>query len=110
MGIKQHIRIFIDTIQKKNRNYQILAEQLEAILDHIPALIFYKDRANNFIKVNKYVAQTHKKELEGTNLANLYPKQDAESYYQDNLSVINSGTAKLNIDEPWKTPGRRKMG
>lgn len=47
---------------KKNRKYQILAEQLEAILDHIPALIFYKDRHNNFIKVNKYAAQTYQKE------------------------------------------------
>lgn len=45
-----------------------------------------------------------KKELEGTNLVDLYPKPDAESYYQDDLSVINSGTAKLNIDEPWTTP------
>ncbi|MEI7485422.1 MAG: PAS domain S-box protein, partial [Ignavibacteriota bacterium] len=38
----------------------------------------------------------------------IYPKEDAEKYYEDDLSVINSGQARLNIEEPWNTDGNRK--
>jgi PAS domain S-box-containing protein len=86
--------------------FKNLSNQLEAILDHIPSLIFYKDKENNFIRVNKYVAHAYgkeKKELEGVNVSEIYPKEVADKYYQDDLEVINSGTAKLNIEEPWET-------
>ncbi len=92
---------------ESEKNHKYLASQFESILDHIPGLVFYKDKHNNFIRVNKYVADAYnkdKKELEGVNLLSLYPKDDAEKYYQDDLSVINSGLAKLNIEESWKTP------
>jgi len=93
-------------MSESERRYKDLSVQFEAILDHLPGLVFYKDKMNNFIHVNKYVAQAHKKgkeELEGRNLAELYPKEDAENYYQDDLSVINSGVARLNIEESWET-------
>jgi len=95
-----------ETLRESEKNLKYLSNQLEAILDHIPGLVFYKDNKNNFIRVNKYLAQVHmknKQELEGKNLFELYPKEDAEKYYQDDLDVINSGVARLNIEEPWKT-------
>ena len=94
-------------LQKREALYKYLSNQLETILDHIPGLVFYKDTKNNFIRVNKYVALSHgktKEELEGKNLFDLYPREDAEKYYQDDLMVINSGVPQLNIEEPWKTP------
>lgn len=94
-----------DLYQRKIK-YKNLSAQLEAILDHIPGPVFYKDKKNNFIRVNKNLADAHnkkKEELEGVNLADIYPKEDAEKYYLDDLGVINSGFAKLNIEEPWMT-------
>ena len=91
---------------KNEQQYRYLSFQLEAILDHIPGLVFYKDKNNNFIRVNRYFAEGHgstKEELEGKNLAELYPKEDAEKYFQDDLKVINSGIAELNIEEKWVT-------
>jgi len=96
-----------ELLEETNKNITN-SEQLEAILDHIPGLIFYKDTKNNFIRVNKYMAEAHhldKKEIEGKNLRELYPPADAEKYYQDDMVVINSGVAKLNMEEPWVTAG-----
>ncbi|PJB59484.1 MAG: hypothetical protein CO098_03185 [Bacteroidetes bacterium CG_4_9_14_3_um_filter_41_19] len=95
-----------EKLRKSEANYMLLSKQFEAILDHIPGLIFYKDTKNNFMRVNKYLAQLHgksKEELEGKNLSDLYPKEDADNYYQDDLAVINSGLARMNIIEPLET-------
>ncbi|MEI6175169.1 MAG: PAS domain S-box protein [Bacteroidota bacterium] len=83
-----------------------LSDQLESILDHIPGLVFYKDKKNNFIRVNQSFADTihkNKHELANVNLADIYPASIAEQYYKDDLSVISSGIAKLNIEENWET-------
>ncbi|MCX6160035.1 MAG: PAS domain-containing sensor histidine kinase [Ignavibacteriae bacterium] len=96
-----------EALRESEKQYKYLSNQLEAILDHIPGLVFYKDKKNNFIRVNKYFAGQQRKdkaELEGKNLTELYTKEVADKYYQDDLSVINSNAAKLNIVEPWETP------
>lgn len=96
----------LDALRRSENKYRHLSSQLEAILDHIPGLIFYKDKKNNYIRVNKYVADAHKKEktaLEGVSLYDLYPEEQAEAYYQDDLAVIRGGSAKLNIEETWET-------
>ncbi len=96
-----------EKLQKESEEkYKSLSDQLEAILDHIPGLVFYKDDKNNFIRVNKFVADAYrqtKEDMEGMNLADLYPQELAETYYQDDLAVIRSGIPKLNIVEPWET-------
>ncbi len=92
---------------KENVNkYKDLSTLLESIIDHVPGLLFYKDTKNNFIRVNKFIAEAigkNKAEIEGKNLSKFYSKEDAEKYYRDDLEVINSGVAKLNIQEEWKT-------
>jgi len=97
----------IDSEQK----YKYLANEMEMILDHIPALVIYKDTENNFIQVNKYVADAHnmsKEELIGRNLFDLYPREEAQAYWDDDLEVLSSKQPKLNIVEPWETEeGRR---
>ncbi|MEI7485694.1 MAG: CHASE domain-containing protein, partial [Ignavibacteriota bacterium] len=88
-----------EVLSESEKQYKYLSDQFEAILDHIPGLVFYKDRNNNLISVNKYYADGHGKEkleLQGKNLADIYPKEDAAQYYEDDLSVINSGQARLN--------------
>jgi len=93
------------------KKYKYLANQFESIIDHMPGLVFYKDRNNCFVSVNKSVADAHKMtkaEMTGMNLNKIYPEEVALQYYQDDLEVINSGEAKMNIIEPWDTDeGRR---
>jgi PAS domain S-box-containing protein len=83
-----------------------LATELVTIMDALPGLVFYKDANNRFMRVNRYLADAYKKtkeELEGTSLFDLYPREQAQAYLDDDLEVIRSGRAKLNIVEPWGT-------
>ncbi|MHA2247720.1 MAG: PAS domain S-box protein [Candidatus Hodarchaeales archaeon] len=89
--------------EKEVRNY---SEQLELIVDNFPGLIFYKDNQNNFIRVNELIAAAHhmtKEELIGKSLFDLYPKEEAQAYWEDDLEVIESGEAKLSFEEKWET-------
>ncbi len=93
-------------LKESEKKYKNLSKELELILDNIPALIFYKDTKNNFIRVNQYIADAHnmkKKELIGRSLFEIYPKDQAQAYWDDDLEVITSGKSKLNIEEPWET-------
>ncbi len=77
------------------------AEQ-QLILDSVPAMIFYKDRENRFLRVNAAFEQAmgrSKRELEGRSLFDIYPREQAEAYWRDDLEVIRSGRAKLGIVE-----------
>ena len=90
---------------------RLLSNELEIIIDSIPGLVFYKDTKNKYLRVNKYICEAHnmsKKQLEGTSCDDLYPKEQSKTYYEDDLKVIRSRQAKINIDEPWETPeGKR---
>jgi len=80
--------------------------ELEAIIDAIPGLVFYKDTENRYIRVNQFVATAHqmdKKQLEGRSLYDIHPLKQAKAYHDDDLAVIRSGEAKLGIDEIWIT-------
>jgi PAS domain S-box-containing protein len=92
---------------KSERKYETLASELEMILDHIPALVFFKDTENNFIRLNKYHADAHnlrKEEMQGVSCFDIYPKEQAQAYWDDDLEVIKNKKPKLNIIEPWDTP------
>ena len=77
-------------------------EELQIIFDSVPALIFYKDKNNRFIKVNKALADISNlsiDDMEGKSAFELYP-ENAEKYWKDDLEVIKSRIAKKNIIEP----------
>ena len=89
---------------RKSEQLQLLSNELENIIDSIPGLVFYKDTKNRYIRVNKYICDAHKmskKQLEGLDLNDLYPREQAQAYYEDDLEVIRSRQSKINIDEPW---------
>lgn len=102
--------VVVESIQKPYNTIfselRDLTKQFESILDHIPGLIFYKDKNNKFIRVNKYIADAlkmSKSEIEGKSAEEIYPIEDAKKYFEDDLAVIKSGQSKLNIEEKWET-------
>lgn len=102
----EEIRLLNEKLGECERAHKSISRELDMIIDNIPGLVFYKDRHNRYTKVNKYLTDIYKKtkqELEGKSLFALYSRSDAENYYEDDLQVINSGTAKLNIEERWMT-------
>jgi PAS domain S-box-containing protein len=98
-----------DVTARKNLQEQIVKEkqEQEAILDSIPALIFYKDRENHFIHVNLTYSNMigiPKKDLEGKSGSDIFPKEQSDKFFEDDKEVIESGKAKTGIIEEAKFP------
>ncbi len=97
-------------ITEQKKSEQLILQQNEeqqVILDSSPIMIFYKDTDNRFIRVNKALAEANeltKKEMEGKTAWDLYPRETAERYWQDDKNVMTSGKPALNIVEEMKTP------
>lgn len=88
-----------------------LQQEQALILDHVPALIWYKDTANLLLRVNTAVARLlglPKEQIEGRHTSEFYP-EEADRYYQDDLIVIQTGEPRLGIVEPQRLPsGERR--
>jgi PAS domain S-box-containing protein len=86
---------------------KLLRSQIEqqALLELIPAMVWYKDTHNRIVRANRRAAESINKtvaEIEGQSTYDLYP-EEAEKYYQDDLEVISSGQPKLGIVELYQT-------
>jgi PAS domain S-box-containing protein len=101
-----------DITDRKRWEAQLRQQQIEqqALLDLIPAMVWYKDRHNRIIRTNRLAAESiHKTiaQVEGRLTRDLYP-DEAEKYYQDDVDVIQSGQSKLGIVELYQTPSGGK--
>jgi PAS domain S-box-containing protein len=108
-GRRLGLSIIRDLTRRKRDETEIrqLSADHKAIIDHAPAMIWYKDTKNNFVRVNPAAARAFGmsvEEIEGKSAYDLVPDL-AEKYYQDDLDVINSGNPKLGIIEPMITAG-----
>ena len=102
-----HIAV-VEDITKRKRAEKALQRQQEeqqVILDSVPAMIFYKDTDNRFVRVNKAVTEAtgfSAAEIEGKTAFEIYPDQ-AEEYWKDDLEVMTAGNPKTNILESMET-------
>ena len=81
-------------------------EDLQIIFDSVPATIWYKDRKNRILRVNKAAAEwldMSREDIEGKTTYELFPEH-AKKYYEDDLDVMNSGQPRLGIIEPLLLP------
>lgn len=77
-------------------------EELETIIDSSPSFIFFKDKENRFIHVNKALALSMglpKEQIEGRFAHEILPEH-AQRYFIDDLKVIETGKPSRNIVEP----------
>jgi PAS domain S-box-containing protein len=84
-----------------------LQEDQQILLDNIPAWVFFKDTENRFIRVNKTFADVMGMtidQLEGKSLFDIFPKDQANAFWKDDLEVIASGTSKNKIIESMRSP------
>ncbi len=104
---------FLRDVTERKKTEAILQkqrEELQVILDSVPAGIWYKDSENRLVRVNKAAAVSismKPEDIEGKEVCELFPK-DAEHYYKDDLEVIRSGKPKLNIIEGMQVPWGEK--
>jgi PAS domain S-box-containing protein len=107
------LELGIDITERKKADEELKKqrEELQIILDSVPAGIWYKDTENRILRVNKAAAVSicmKPEDIEGKITYELFPQEDAEHYYKDDLEVIRSGKPKLGIIEDMWVPGGEK--
>lgn len=83
-------------------------EDLQVVLDSVPALIFYKDVNNRIVRANKTWFQTLNytaHDVIGKSLSEFLPGELAATLYSDDLEVIRSRLPKRNILEFFNVDG-----
>lgn len=99
--------IFTDITARKKaeENLKSKQEEIQIILDSVPAMIFYKNRMNRFILVNNAFAEASdlpRKEIENKTAFEIYPRH-AMDYLKDDNEVMETGVPKRGIIEPLET-------
>jgi PAS domain S-box-containing protein len=101
------------TVSKKLENLlQARSVEQQTILDSTPAMIFYKDKENRFLRTNRSFESSMglaKEKLEGRSLFEIYPKEQAEAFWKDDIDVIKSGKPKRGIIEQMMTPNGTRI-
>jgi PAS domain S-box-containing protein len=98
----------IRDITKHKRAEELVQEgrkELQTIIDSVPALVFYKDKTNRLLRVNRTFSEAMgmpKKEMENRTCSELWP-ETGEGYWSDDREVIESRCPKRNIIETVNT-------
>ena len=93
--------------KQAEENLKKAKDELQMILDSVPAIIFYKDVEGRNIRANKALANALKmpvKDIVGKTTEELFPKEQAANMRKDDKKVIISGKPKKDIIEPYDTP------
>lgn len=88
-------------------------ELIDTIFDMLPVLIFWKDRQNRVLGINRYGAElwgATKEQIKGYGWKKLVDNDDiVQQYFDNDMEVITTGQAKLNIIEPLVGDPSRKF-
>jgi len=103
----EEVRKEITERKQAEENVKNAKDELQIIMDSVPAMIFYKDTKGRIVRANKALADSLKipvKDMVGKTAEELFPKEQAEGMRKDDQEVMISGKAKRNIIQPYTTP------
>ncbi len=108
-GTKKNVASLMDITERMQaeKNVKNAKDELQMIMDSVPALIFYKDTESRIIRVNKTGANSLKmpvKDIIDKTTEELFPKEQAEKMRKSDQEVIISGKPKKDIIQPYTTP------
>ncbi|MFH1057293.1 MAG: PAS domain S-box protein [Pseudomonadota bacterium] len=106
------------------------AQELQLILDTVPAAIWFKNAENRFLRVNREAARLLGRapaEIEGRHARDIFPAWLAEKYHWDDLEVVARQRPLVGIEEqylradgsagwvsthkvPWQDPASERFG
>lgn len=98
-------------LQQSNHALKLQETELRLLFNMMPAMVWFKDTRNGFLRVNQRVAEATGltiDEIEGRTAEEIFPKE-AAGYYADDLQVIRSGTPKLGIVEKLQGPQGQEL-
>ena len=93
--------------KQAEENLKNAKDELQMIMDSVPAIITYKDTESKIVRANKTMANSLKmsvKDIVGKTTEELFPKEQAEKMRKDDREVIVSGKPKRDIIQPYTTP------
>jgi len=102
----EEVRKEITERKQAEENMKNIKDELQMIMDSVPAIIFYKDSEGRIIRANKTLANSLKmpvKDIIGKTTEELFPKEQAEKMRKDDREVIVSGKPKRDIIQPYTT-------
>ncbi|WP_437625618.1 PAS domain-containing protein [Sorangium sp. So ce1151] len=90
------------------------AEQA-ALLDALPAMIFFKDREHRYLLVNKAYADHHRvpaEKIVGRRDEEIFVAETARTYHESDEAVMASGEPSRNVELHWRLEdgSRRSQG
>lgn len=104
-------RALLSLLEDQARDQAALRESrnlLQSVMDNVPARVFWKDRDSRYLGCNKLFLQdtgyASANDLVGKSDFELCWKDQAALYRADDLAVMQSGTSRLNFEEPQETP------
>jgi PAS domain S-box-containing protein len=105
--------VITDKSETKTLREELLRqkEEQQIIFDLVPAMIWYKDRNNKILRCNDLAAKVkgmNVEEMENRYTSELYP-DEADSYYRDDMDVIESGIPKYGIIELHEVSNGKKI-
>jgi PAS domain S-box-containing protein len=114
-GKPEYYYSFITDITVRKQAGEALTSQRkeqQVILESVPAMIFYKDKENHFVRTNKAFEDAMgrgKEKLQGQSLFDLYPREMAEAFWKDDKEVMASRKPRQGIVEPMETPNGTRI-
>jgi PAS domain S-box-containing protein len=100
-----------DDMEVVNRKLQEAQMQQKAILDGIPDIAWLKDKESRFIAVNRpfgLACDVVPDDLVGKTDLDIWPRELAERYREDDRKVMESGRIK-RVEEPLRDPQGRQF-
>ncbi|HQP92082.1 MAG TPA: PAS domain S-box protein, partial [Candidatus Omnitrophota bacterium] len=94
----------ISECKKAQEIVSLREHELETILDSVPALVFYKDKKNHFLRINQTCSDLigiPKKDIIGKSVSDIFP-MSAEKFWKSDKQVIDSGIPLRNVVEEIK--------
>lgn len=105
-----------EIVARERRRIELSLRESEAryqtIFDATPIMFWLKDAHNRTLRINKAAAELEgvkPPDVEGKSAYDLYPREQAEAFFQDDLEVIRTNRPKLGIVEQHTSVGTGKL-
>jgi PAS domain S-box-containing protein len=103
-GSQLLVSTLVDITDQKNEEVLIHEREklYQTVFNSSPVMFWVKDTNNRTLQINQAAASfegVNPNDVAGKSCYDIYPLEQAEAFYQDDLEVINSGKPKLGIIE-----------